>query len=61
MKNKFLHLILILTLFCFSGFSMYGQSIAAGFNHSLFRCATGTPQSVGSNTGGELGMRGGLF
>ncbi|WP_298223635.1 T9SS type A sorting domain-containing protein [Flavobacterium sp.] len=32
------------------------QTFSAGFNHALFNCASGTPECVGSNTSGQLGL-----
>ena len=58
MKNKLLSLSFITLLSCLTGISAIGnaQSISAGFNFSLFRCADGTVKGTGTNSSGNLGI-----
>ena len=58
MNKKSLKLILYTKLFFFATFitNINAQTFSAGFNHSLYSCVSGTPQCVGSNTSGQLGL-----
>jgi alpha-tubulin suppressor-like RCC1 family protein len=58
MNTKRRQFLLNITLIFFLGLSsgLNAQTFAAGFNHSVFSCTSGIPQSVGTNTSGQLAL-----